>query len=344
MKFCFFITHPAKFHFLKATYDELVSEGHEVHWVGISKDVLEALVVQSGYDFKNIYKRGRKSSIFPKKIYAAFTFGMTILKLIVLQLREKYDVIVTDDAGVIQGKIFGKPSIFILDNDLSTLSYASFLLDYATYIFAPASTDVGHLEAKKVPFQGVKALMHLHPNRFQPETEYLTSLPESYAFVRVSHLNAAHDTANAGITDDDLKVLVELLENHFGAVLISAQRPVDESLQKYLVKPPVDKMSNVLYKASVVVTDSGTMASEAAILGVPNYLVNNLSFKIGVHHEMMKANIQKCYESFPELMNELPKDLNHWTKAEFQNWSKSYIESKGDPNNKLIELLENIGK
>lgn len=339
MKFCYFITHPAKFHFLKPSYDELVSLGHEVDWVIITKDILEELVASSGDNYVNIYKSGRKSSIFPKKAFAAFTFLITLLKLIRLQIRKRYDVIVTDDAGVVQSWLFTKPSIFILDNDISTLSYASFLLDYASVIFSPESTEVGKHADKKVGFGGVKALMHLHPNRFKPSVEFQKELPEYFAFIRVSHLNAAHDTSNHGITDIELEHLIRILESRFKNVLISAQREVADQFKKYLIAPPVDKMSTILSGASVVVTDSGTMASEAAILGVPNYLLNNLSFKIGVHKELMSFGIQKCFTDYDSLETELNKDLSYWNLERFSNAAKSYVEEKGDPSGVLVDLL-----
>ena len=71
------------------------------------------------------------------------------------------------------------------------------------------------------------------------------------------------------------------------------------------------KINHYLYFASMVITDSGTMSTEAAVLGVPNVLLNNLAEKCGVHRELKnKFGLQYYFDNFSDLyikINELLK-------------------------------------
>jgi predicted glycosyltransferase len=55
----------------------------------------------------------------------------------------------------------------------------------------------------------------------------------------------------------------------FGRVLISAERPLPESLKAYANPVPVEDVHHLLAYATLYMGEGGSMAAEAAVLGTP---------------------------------------------------------------------------
>jgi predicted glycosyltransferase len=73
------------------------------------------------------------------------------------------------------------------------------------------------------------------------------------------------------------KQLINLLEKLGYKVFISDECEKAESkFNKYSIKIPSEYIHDVLYYADLFVSESGTMASETAILGTPVVYVNSL--------------------------------------------------------------------
>lgn len=299
----FFFVHPAKFHLFKNTINQLKKEGHIVDILIISKDVLEDLIKDEGWEYKNIFPKGRKIRFLPAKMVAVFSALLSVLKLFSYILKKKrYDKFVTDDILVIPGYFLRIPTYFFVDNDLSAMSLGKYLLPFTTYIIAPESTDIGKYVNKKIPFKGNKAIAHLVPKYFTPKKEVLKGVNKNYFLLRVAELNAVHDDeSNQGIVNESLEKIVNLLNKH-GQILISAERILPKKYEKYRLKIAPKDISHYLSFADIVITDSGTMATEAAVLGVPNVLLNNLAAKCGVHVELNKKyELQYYYDNFDDV-------------------------------------------
>jgi predicted glycosyltransferase len=71
-----------------------------------------------------------------------------------------------------------------------------------------------------------------------------------------------------GLTIDDKKRIVEHLAR-YGTVCISSEAPLPPDLQSRALCCPVRDVHHVIHFASMVVGESATMASEAAMLGTP---------------------------------------------------------------------------
>lgn len=311
-RFLFFFVHPSKFHLFKHTINKLKEEGNHVDILIISKDLLEDLVREEGWDYKNIFPNGRKLRFLPSKLVAVFSAFFTVLKLFwYLLFKKRYSKFITDDILVIPGYFFRIPTYLFLDNDYETLSFGKYLLPYATKILAPESTDIGKYHSKKISFKGNKAIAHLTPKYFKPNKKIVSKIDDTYFLLRISELNAVHDNdQNKGIVNESLEKIINLLYNH-GQVLISAERKLPKKYEKFRLKINPEEINHYLYFASMVITDSGTMSTEAAVLGVPNVLLNNLAEKCGVHRELKnKFGLQYYFDNFSDLyikINELLK-------------------------------------
>jgi predicted glycosyltransferase len=77
-----------------------------------------------------------------------------------------------------------------------------------------------------------------------------------------------HDRRERGLTAKQKRQLVEVLEQQ-GRVLISSEAPLSPDLAGMGVQGPVHEIHHLVAHARLVVGESATMSSEAAVLGVP---------------------------------------------------------------------------
>ena len=320
--YLFFFVHPAKFHLFKHTINKLKLNGYKVSILIVSKDVLEQLIQEEGWDYTNLFPRGRKVKFLPAKIVAIFSAILTIIKLFkFLIFNKRYNIFITDDILVIPGFFLRIPTYFFVDNDYKTLSFGKYLLPFASKIISPASTDLDKFGYKKISFKGNKAIAHLSPKYFTANKKIIKNLNDVYFLLRLSNLNAIHDDRqNKGIENGYLKRIINYLKD-YGDVLISSERKLPMEYEKYRLNIPPKDISDFVNFAKIVITDSGTMATESAVLGVPNILLNSLASKCGVHVELnRKFELQYYYDKFEDVFLKLKemmsdKDLNiKWQK------------------------------
>ena len=81
MRFLFFFIHPAYFHVFRNTINLLKQKGHKVDIVITSKDVLEELVLNEGWNYKNIFPNGRKIKWLPTYLSAFINLIVTIIRI-----------------------------------------------------------------------------------------------------------------------------------------------------------------------------------------------------------------------------------------------------------------------
>ena len=345
--FLFFFVHPSKFHVFKKTINHLKNNGHGVEILITSKDVLEDLVKNEGWDYTNIFPEGRKFKNVSPYISAGVNFFRTIYRLMKYVRNKKYDLFITDDLLVYVGKLKKTPTIAFTDDDIAVVKQFSIILRFSNYILAPKITNLGKFNVKKIAFDGYKELAYLHPNQFTPNLGLVKKvIPEKDFFIlRLVSLTAYHDVGKSGITKEKAKQLISLLEN-YGKVYISAERELSKELEKYRLKIEPHELKDVLSQAKTYVGDSQTMSSEAAILGVPSFRFNDFVGEIGVMDEKDDVyNLSKSYKTseFSLLLKDLEDSLkgNEFSLQIKEN-QKRMLSEKIDLTSYMIWLLENF--
>jgi len=349
MRVLFFFVHPAKYHLFKNTFPLLERSGHQYDVTIVSKDVLVDLLNAGNIPFTNLFPKGRKIKGLPTMANAAINLIRTLWKLNRYINGKKYDVFITDDVLSFLGRWKQIPTIVFTDNDIITIPKVKLIFKYADKIIAPVSTDLGEFSYKKVPFRGPKALSHLHPKYFTQDHNVMVKYSftdKEKCIIRLAKLNATHDIhGNPGINDKDLEDVITQLIDKFEIILIS-ERPVPQKFKRYQVNIEAIDFAQILSYSHFFIGDSATMAAEAAVLGVPNILINNIAKYCGVLVELRdKYNLQEFFGTYSEGRSRFLEMIhdNSLIKV-YKARAMKLIEQSDDFNQILFQLIQSFSK
>ncbi len=134
---------------------------------------------------------------------------------------------------------------------------------------------------KQVSYYGYHELAYLHPNRFMPDKSVLSELGvedgEPYVILRFVSLKASHDFGQKGISQRNRMEAV-MQFSKYAKVFISSESELAPDLEKYRFTLAPHRMHHAIAFAALLYGESATMASEAAMLGVPSIFLNNKRF------------------------------------------------------------------
>ena len=170
----------------------------------------------------------------------------------------------------VAGRLRRVPSVVFYDTEFAVQTNR-FVFPLASSVCTPDCYQAP-VRGRHVEYAGYHELAYLHPNRFQPDPRRLAdfgvSPEEPYSIVRFVSWQAVHDTHERGLSTSQKVGLVELLQQH-GRVLISSEAPLSGDLAPLAARGPVEQIHHLLAGARLIVGESATMSSEAAVLGVP---------------------------------------------------------------------------
>ena len=234
-KYLFFIVHPSKYHVFRNTINILKSKGHKIDIFITSKDVLEELIKNEGWNYTNIFPEGRKIKGISTYLSALINTFRTIYRIHKYVRKNQYDLMVTDDLLVINAKFRKIPSILFQDDDVTAVPESKLLHYFATYILSPSVSNMGKFERKKIGFYGFKELGSLYPTRFSPDINIIKSFNpdlKPYFLIRLVSLRATHDIGKSGLTNADIEKIITQLSK-CGYVYITSERVLPEKFEKY---------------------------------------------------------------------------------------------------------------
>lgn len=174
------------------------------------------------------------------------------------------------------------PSIVFVDSEFS-INRKTFLIQFKLFypftqaIITPQSYRQ-NLGNKQIRINSYKELAYLHPKYFHPDESVKNLLNlnggEDYVLLRFNAFDAVHDFKVEGFNEQDKIRLVHELER-FAKVFISSETGVPDEIKDRVMKIPKSRIHDVIYYAKMLITDTQTMTTEAAILGTPAIRCNN---------------------------------------------------------------------
>lgn len=286
MKVLFEVGHPAHVHLFKYTIRNLEKKGYRIKiCVREREGIVGRLLESYGFEYERLQRN------VPGLLGKAVTMFKNDYKLITISNIFNPDIFVsiTSPYSAQVSKLKGKPFIAFTDSEPTKL-ILSLTLPFTDTVITPISfkKDFGK---KHIRIKGYKELAYLHPNWFKPNLDILDILgiskDEKYVILRFGAFDASHDIGVRGFSLDDKRRLVKELEK-CARVFISSETKLPEDLEKYAMKIPPDKMHDALYYASLLVGDTGTMTTEAGILGTPAIINHPKSLEMSNFIELEK--------------------------------------------------------
>ena len=336
------IAHPAHVHLIKNTYYELVNKGHKV--IVTVKDIPSAIQLLNILEIPFIYLGGKSDSLIGKA-FLQLKFNYLLWKVV---LREKIDIAFGSSLTIAQLSKYTKVKSIILDDDDDVVEplFVKYAHPAADHILSPACTI--RRTQKMIGYSGYHELAYLHPNRFNPDESVLSEigvLPgEKYFILRFNAFKAHHDVGVQGLSLENKRQLISLLER-YGKVFITTERNIDDEFKPYQLKVSPDKAHSLMYYATMLVGDSQTMTSEAAVLGTPAIRCNTFVRRISyLEEEEFKYNL--TYGFLPENSDSLFLKINELLempniKYEWKNRRDNMLKDKIDVTAFFTWFIEN---
>ncbi len=312
------IAHPAHVHLIKNTYYELINKGHKV--IVTVKDIPSAIQLLNIFEIPFIYLGGKSDSLIGKA-FLQLKFNYLLWQVVV---REKINIAFGSSLTIAQLSKYTKVKSIILDDDDDDVEplFVKYAHPAADHILSPACTI--RRTQKMIGYSGYHELAYLHPNRFNPDESVLSEIGvqpgEKYFILRFNAFKAHHDVGVQGLSLENKRQLISLLERH-GKVFITTERNIDDEFKPYQLKVSPDKAHSLMYYATMLVGDSQTMTSEAAVLGTPaircNTFVRRISyleeeeFKYNLTYGFLPENSDSLFLKINELL-EMPNLKNEW--------------------------------
>lgn len=261
----FDIGHPADAHLFKNAIRELDANGHRTFVTSREKECTTELLDASRIEHVPISTQ--RDGLF--SLATEWVGRERRLWSIVRSF--KPDVVVSYLSPAVHvASLAGCSSVVYLDGENQRL-LERVTSPFVTRICTPANFE-GTFGTKQLRYDGFHELAYLHPDRFDPDPQLLEdhgiAVDEPYYILRFVSWEAHHDVGQQGFSRAAKRELIEYLDEH-GEVYISSENPLPDEFEPYRLPVPPEMMHQLLYFADLYVGDSGTMATEAAVLGTP---------------------------------------------------------------------------
>ncbi len=341
MKVLIDIGHPAHVHYFRNLIKVMEKKGHTFFVTAREKEFTHQLLEISGIKYQN---RGKGASGTTGKILYLIKGDYTLIKA---GIKFKPDLFLSFGSSYAAhaAKILGVPHIAFDDTEHAKLEHLLYV-PFTKCILTPDSFKKS-FGSKHIRFAGSMDMAYLHPKYFAPNNEYLKKSGlhnKTYFLLRFVSWSASHDVGQSGFTTNGKNELINLLSRN-GEIIISSEGVLPEELRKYLYKGEPDQIHTILKNASMFISESGSMATEAAVLGTPSVVVNSGAKYFGVFEYISRFGNLFYYDNESDAIKQIKKllDTPDLKKSSSLNADK-YITSAINLTDFMIWFLESYPK
>jgi predicted glycosyltransferase len=337
------ILHPAHVHFFRHFHDEMVGRGHEVCITARAKDRSLELLDRFGLPYQHLSDQRSGG------VGMAVEMAQRTARLLGLMRRFRPDVMtgIMGPSIALAGAVRRVPTVVFYDTEFATQTNR-FVYPLAHSVCTPDCYQ-GKVPGTHHRYSGYHELAYLHPHRFQADPAKLAafgvSSAEPYSIVRFVSWQAVHDRNERGLTAGQKRHLVELLQG-YGRVFLSSESPLPADLAPFELRGPVHEIHHLMAHAQVVVGESATMSSEAAVLGVPAVFIatsgrgytDDEEKRYGLVRHFTEDDYDRALATIEELLTNSPREFGRMArqrlldeKIDVTQWMIDYFESTFAP-------------
>ncbi len=337
------ILHPAHVHFFRNFHAEMEARGHELHITARAKDRSLELLDEYHLPYDHISDQQSGGA----GLVVEMTQRTGKLLRVMKEFRPDVMTGIMGPSIAVAGKIKRVPAVVFYDTEFA--KQTNWFVYPLAYSVCTPDCYQGHVRGNHVTYAGYHELAYLHPNRFQPDPNKLAAFGidkrEPYSFVRFVSWQAVHDKRETGFTAAQKRDLVERLAKH-GRVLVSSEAALPGDLAEYEVKGPVEDIHHLLAHAQLIVGESATMSSEAAVLGVPAVMIatsgrgytDDEERRYGLVRHFTEDQYDAAVEAIEKLFTESPREFGQRArqqlladKIDVTQWMVDYFETNFGP-------------
>lgn len=266
------VNHPGHVHLFKNFAKMAEKDGWKVMFTAKDKEVTLDLLKADNLNYKCLGKH------YSGKLGKIFSLFYHVFRLFWISLFFRVDVFLSHGSVPASWVSFLLRRKYISFEDTGNMEQIRLYKPFAHTIFTTESfrQDYGKIQVR---YKGFHEIAYLHPDYFKPNKDIYSFLgideSQKYFILRFVSWGASHDVGQKGLKDTDKEEIVKLLAKH-GNVFISSEAGLPNSLLKYKIKIPADKMHDALAFAHFFVGEGATMASECAMLGTPAVYINSM--------------------------------------------------------------------
>jgi len=345
VKIAVFVTTPAQVLFYKNIVAALERDGNQVFL--LARDYGETVNLLNELEIPFfLFSSSREvmcggATSLPRDVVNAFRY----LKRKKIDLTTGFGTYSTFTARLLK-----VPDITFNDSEctIDPSEQAMFNLTYQfTDVFVTPSSFNQELGSKHLKVESYKELAYLHPNYYTPDPSVFDLLgiarSHDYSVLRFNEFDCSHNHSLSRLTDADKIALVREL-SAYGEVFISAETHVPKQLTEHVLEVPNRRIHDVLYYASLLITDANTVAAEAALLGTPTIRSNSHvgDCDMGTFMELEREfqllfNLKTAAEVAAKAV-QLIQDPN--TKEEWKKKREKLLQRKLDMAALMVSLIE----
>lgn len=272
MRILFDIGHPKDVNIFKGVIPLLQNKGHEVKIYARVKENTRKLLEDYGFD----YGLGKYYHTMAGKGFGILTNDIHLYNIC---KGFKPDLFVSPGSPYAAhvSKLMGKKHISFPDTEIAGL-VSKIALPFTDKVYTSTSFYIDYGK-KHERYNGYLELTYLHPNYFKPNKQTLEryGLEGDYIILRLSALASHHDINAKGFSfseENELQNFILKLE-YYGKVIIFSEKSDWKVIQNHQLDINPRDFHDILFHAKMCIGEGATMASEAAILGVPSLYVSN---------------------------------------------------------------------
>lgn len=272
------VTHPAHVHLFRHAVDALEARGHDVHVAAREKDVTTDLLDAHGHEYAVCSATRSGPLALPRE------WAWRELTLYRYARRVDPDIVLShlNPAAAHAAAAVGAESVVFHDTEIAD-AVERYTLPFVDTVCTPLEFS-RDLPGRHVRYAGFHELAYLHPARFDPDPDALREAgvdPGSpYSVVRLVSMDAHHDTGADGFPRPAVRRLVDGLADH-GAVYLSTEGALPAEFADHALPVDSHELLDLLAFADCYVGDSGTVATEAGVLGTPAVRYDPLDADLG---------------------------------------------------------------
>lgn len=283
----FDINHPGHVHLFRETIKELSEKDYNI-FVTV-KDIPSAKYLLKNYGIDFIEIGSKKDSLLMKGIIQ-LKYNFRILGLI---RKNNIKIGIGTSLTLAHVSKISKLRSLIFDDDDDEVQplMTRFGHPFADYVLSPDVLKGKRKKKDTLYYPGYHELAYLHPERFKPDPGVLTEAGlnknERFFILRFNAFKAHHDVGVEGLDLEKKRKIIDLLKDK-GKIFITTEKEIDPEFKQYQLKVSPEKIHSLIFYSTMLIGDSQTMTSEAAVLGTPAIRSNSFAGRISYLEEEEK--------------------------------------------------------